>query len=63
MIGDTVEHMHEGGFMSAKSHPGDGAKHQGEKGGNVGYVSHPSNSILGWSILRNLRKLWQIVKG
>ena len=48
--------------MSAKSHPGDGAKHQGEKGGNVGYVSHPSNSILGLSILKHLQKLWQIAK-
>lgn len=48
--------------MSAKSHPGDGTKHQGDKGGNVGYVSHPSDSVLGFSILKNLRKLWQIVK-
>jgi len=48
--------------MSAKSRPGDGSKHQGEKGGNISYVSHPSNGALGLSILRNLQKLWQIVK-
>jgi hypothetical protein len=48
--------------MSAKSHPGDGAKRQREKGGNVSSVKRPSNSVLGLSILNNLRKLWQIVK-
>jgi hypothetical protein len=54
--------MQQGGSMSAKSHPGDGAKHQGEKGGSIGYVSHPSNNILGVSILKHLQKLWQSVK-
>jgi hypothetical protein len=54
--------MQQGGFMSAKSHPGDGARHQGEKGGNISYVSHPSTGLLELSILKHLRKLWQIVK-
>ena len=58
----TVENMQQGGSMSAKSHPGDGAKHQGTKGGSIGYVSHPTNNILGASILKHLQKLWQIVK-
>ena len=48
--------------MSSKSHPGDGTRHQGEKGGNVGYVSHPTTTILGWSIFKHVRQLWHIVK-
>jgi hypothetical protein len=48
--------------MSTKSHPGDGTKHRGDKGGNVGYVSHPAHDVLGVSILKSLRKLWLIVK-
>jgi hypothetical protein len=48
--------------MPAKRYPGDGAKRQREKGGNVRSVNRPANSVLGLSILNNLRKLWQIVK-
>lgn len=59
---DTAENMQQGDTMSAKSHPGDGTKHQGEKGGSIGYVSHPPNRILGLSILKHLQTLWQIVK-
>ena len=48
--------------MSAKSQPGDGTKHRGDKSGNVSYVSDPSHDVLGVSILKHLRKLRLIVK-
>ena len=42
--------------MSKKSHPGDGTKGHGEKGGNIIDVSHPSTGL--WrSIIRALISL------
>lgn len=44
--------------MSKKSHPGDGTKGHGEKGGDITYVSHASKGL--WrsivDALRNLRR-------
>ena len=44
--------------MSKKSHPGDGTKGHGEKGGDIANISHPSGGL--WksimNALKNLRR-------
>jgi hypothetical protein len=49
--------------MSSKSHPGDGTRGQGTKGGDISYVGHPSHGPLGWHILKNWLKLQRLFKG
>lgn len=48
--------------MSSKSHPGDGTRGQGPKGGDITNVAHPPQGVLGLHIVKALRNLWQMFK-